>query len=166
MFKKLKLKGQSLAGRVTGFSSPIVGLNWTPPVDEQDKARRLLVFLEDRRALYQPHEREISHHVVRSVLQIRQRLTRDLEEIPKESPLGESLTAMRASCRKFLDETSHGHSDHFGSWGMSQHLMLCLGELRALFGIHIAKIAFIYDLEIEGELISIIPPDPCASDQE
>jgi hypothetical protein len=32
--------------------------------------------------------------------------------------------------------------------------------LRALFGIHVARIALMYDLELEGELARMIPHDP------
>jgi hypothetical protein len=157
MFKKLKLKGQSLKARLTGFSSPIVGLNWVPPVDEQDKARRVLVFLEDRRVLFNAFDMEVGSYVTHSILEIRQRLTQDLEDITKESPLGQSITAMRAACRKFLDETQKNRSRHMG---LGPLFMTCLGELRAIFGVHVAQIAYAYDLEITGELSTIIPPDP------
>jgi len=160
MLKKLRLKGKALASRLTGISSGIVGFSWTPPTDEKDKARRLLVFLEDRRVLYQPHQREISPHVVKSILEIRQRLTKDLEDLPQDSPLGESIIGMRAACRKFLDETSYCRDGDLDLWAMPQALMFCLGELRALFGIHVAKIALMYDLELEGELARMVPNDP------
>lgn len=156
MLKGLKLKGKALANRLTGFSSPIVGLNWTPPVDEQDKARRLLVYLEDRRALFHPYEMEIGDYVDRSVLDIRQRLTTELEDLPKSSPLAESLGAMRAACRKFLDGVQGSHSRHMG---LGPLYAQCIGELRAIFGVHIAKIALIYDLEVSGDLVSILPAD-------
>jgi hypothetical protein len=38
--------------------------------------------------------------------------------------------------------------------------MTCLGELRAIFGVHVTQIAFAYDFEIADELGTIIPPDP------
>ncbi len=132
MFKKLKLKGQSLKGRLTGSSSPIVGLSWIPPADEQDKARRLFVFLEDRRVLFNPFDMEVGNYVTHSILEIRLRLTHDLEDIPKDSLLGQAVTAMRAACRKFLDETQDKRSRHVG---LGPLFMTCLGELRAIFGV-------------------------------
>jgi hypothetical protein len=35
-----------------------------------------------------------------------------------------------------------------------------LGELRALFGVHIARIACAYDLEVDAHLEGILPPKP------
>lgn len=35
-----------------------------------------------------------------------------------------------------------------------------LGGLRALFGIHIARIACAYDLEVDAHLEGILPPKP------
>ena len=81
--RRAKLKGKELAKRLTGISTPIGGLSWTPPVDERDVAKQLLVFLEDRRALYMPYNLEVSPYVVDSVLEIRQRLTEDLEQISR-----------------------------------------------------------------------------------
>ncbi len=38
-------------------------------------------------------------------------------------------------------------------------LLTCLGELRAIFGIHVGRLAYVYDLKIEDELASILPVD-------
>ncbi len=157
MKKQVKLKGKAIASRLTGISTPIGGISWTPPVDEKDRAKRLLVFLEDRRALYHPYDVEVGDYVVQSILEIRTRLTEDLEEISKSSILGESLTAMRAACRKFLDDIQKPKGRRH--W-MGHHIINNLGELRALFGIHVARLACAYDLEVEKELSSILPPVP------
>lgn len=61
--KQVKLKGKAIASRLTGTSTPIGGISWIPPVNEKDNAGRLLVFLEDRRALYEPYNMEIGGHV-------------------------------------------------------------------------------------------------------
>ena len=106
------------------------GSSWIPPADEQDKARRLFVFLEDRRVLFNPFDMEVRKYVTHSILEIRLRLTHDLEDIPKDSLLGQAVTAMRAACRKFLDETQDKRSRHVG---LGPLFMTCLGELRAIF---------------------------------
>ena len=155
--KKVKLKGKEIASRLTGISTPIGGISWKPPVDEKDKAKRLLVFLEDRRALYHPYDMEVGDYVVESIIQIRERFTEDLEEISKSSILGESLTAMRSACRRFLDEIQkpRGRRHRLGP-----HFINSLGELRALFGVHVARLACAYDLAVEKDLASILPPEP------
>jgi hypothetical protein len=103
--RKAKLKGKQLAKRLTGISTPIGGLSWSRPVDERDVAKKLLVFLEDRRSLFMPYNREVGIYVAESMLEIRQRLTKDMEKVSRSSLLGESISAMGAGCRKFLTET-------------------------------------------------------------
>lgn len=155
--RQAKLKGQSLESRLTGLSIAGIGLNWTPPANEQDKARRLFVFLEDRRVLFNPFDIEVSNYAIQSIIQIRDRLTHDLEDISRSSPLGESISAMRAECRKLLNALQGNQSRHMG---LGPIFMTYLGELRAIFGIRIARIAYSYDLEIGPELGTIIPLDP------
>ena len=77
----IKLKGKQLAKRLTGISTPIGGISWTPPIDERNVAKQLLVFLEDRHALYMPYDMEVGPYVMHSIIEIRQRLTSDLEQI-------------------------------------------------------------------------------------
>jgi len=158
--RKISLKGKSLLKRITGISLPIVGggIDWIPPVDEQEKARRLLVFLADRRALYAPYNIEIDHFVIQSILETRKRLTVDLEELKSDSVLKQGLQAMAAACRKFLQGTQGKRSRYRFDPELFEFFR-SLGELRALFGVHIARIAYTYDLEVEGELVSILPPE-------
>lgn len=156
--RKAKLKGKQLANRLTGISTPIGGLSWTPPVDERDVSKQLLVFLEDRRALFMPYDMEVGPYVVDSILEVRQRLTEDLEQISRSSVLGESIAAMRASCRKFLTETQDDPK-RIHHWGMEGHIWQALGELRAICGLHIARIACAYNLEIEEQLEPILPAE-------
>ena len=61
--KVVKLKGKQLAKRLTGISTPIGGISWTPPIDEREVAKQLLVHLEDRRALYMPYDMEVGPYV-------------------------------------------------------------------------------------------------------
>lgn len=154
---RAKLRGKTLASRLTGISTPIGGVSWTPPVDERSKARRLLVYLEDRRALYHPYDMEVGDYVVDSVLEIRRRLGEDLEDVDKRSVVGESLMAMRAACRRFLDEVQQPPRRRYH---LEPDFIQFLGELRALFGVHVARLACAYDLEVHGELARTLPPEP------
>jgi len=69
---------------------------------------------------------------------------------------------MRAACRKFLttveaDERRAIHfgaqQGHYASWIFNG----AVGELRGVFGIHIARLAASHGLDVEEELSSIIP---------
>jgi hypothetical protein len=156
--KEAKLKGKQLARRLTGISTPIGGISWTPPIDERKIAKQLLVFLEDRRALCMPYDMEVGPYVVDSIIEIRKRLTQDLEQVSRSSVLGESLSAMRACCRKFLTDTQDDPK-HRHHWRMEGLIWQTLGELRAIFGVHIARIACAYDLAIEEQLMPILPAE-------
>ena len=61
---------EEILNRLTGFSTPIGGLSWQSATLDVDVARRVLVFLEDRRVLYDPFEVEVPEHCVESVLQM------------------------------------------------------------------------------------------------
>jgi hypothetical protein len=107
---------------------------------------------------------EVPLHCVESVLQIRQFLTSIIGNLPENTELSQSLRAMRAACRKFLDRTDARNGDiirdgartnHWASWEFNG----AVGELRGVFGIHIAKIAVSYGIDIETELASIIPEE-------
>jgi hypothetical protein len=163
--RRAKLKGKQLAKRLTGISTPIGGLSWTPPVDERAVAKQLVVFLEDRRALFMPYDLEVGMYVVDSIQEIRKRLSKDLEKISRSSILGESISAMRASCRKFLTETQ-GDPKGRHHWRMEGQIWQALGELRAIFGIHIARIACAYNLEVEQQLERILPAEYDRKDSE
>ncbi|HBO42644.1 MAG TPA: hypothetical protein DD670_01650 [Planctomycetaceae bacterium] len=101
-----KIKAKSLATRITGFSVPVIGggLQWAPTEPERETVRKLLSFLEDRRALYAAYCLEIWNEVVQSVLRIRDELAKALQSLPDVSNAIGSVKAMRAACRKFLTE--------------------------------------------------------------
>ena len=156
--EKIKLKGRELATRLTGILTPMGGISWKPPVDERDKARRLLVYLAGQRALHYPYDREIGTFIVQSILDTSERLTRDIEALSMDSLLKKILRAMQAACQKFLDENQSPSAGY--GWPYEAQLYCTLGELRALLGIHIARIAFTYDLEVDACFGDILPPEP------
>lgn len=160
------MKFTEIANRLTGISTPFGGASWQPAELEIAGARRVIAFLEDRRVLYDPCEMEVPDHCVRSVIEIRHCLTEELGKLEAGSELAASLRAMRAACRKFLERVgtdgregiryavgSNVHSWTFGS---------ALGELRGTFGVHVAKIAAEFKLDVEDKLASILPANPDA----
>jgi hypothetical protein len=156
--ENIKLKGRELATRLTGILTPTGGISWKPPVDERNKARRLLVYLAGQRALHYPYDREIGSFVVQSILDTQERLIRDIKALSMDSLLRKILRAMHAACRKFLDENQSPSAGYGRPY--DAQLYCTLGELRALFGIHIAWIACTYDLEVDACLGDILPPEP------
>lgn len=60
---KLSIRFKDIASRLSGIAIPVFGVSWTPPESERKIIRDLLVFLEDRRALYNPFVHEIEAEV-------------------------------------------------------------------------------------------------------
>jgi hypothetical protein len=65
-------KFSEIANRLTGISTPLVGVPWQPTDLEVSAARLVITYLEDRRVLYAPDELEVPSHCVQAVLEIRQ----------------------------------------------------------------------------------------------
>lgn len=150
---------KEILSRITGFSVPIFGISWHPPEPEIAVARRVLAFLEDRRVLYNPYHLEMEYQCIDSVLEIRKFLTGIIGELDSGSKLAEHLRAIRAACRRFVDDAGHGSRRgarrHFGPY--ENEFFTTLGELRANIGLHIAAIAVMHGLDIEGDLANSLP---------
>jgi len=153
--KPIVYKFSELASRINGISIPIFGVSWQPPESERVIIRSLLVFLEDRRALYNPFAFEMEHEVARSVLEIRTTLTDVLQRLPESSNALQNIRAMRAACREYLD----GSRDENGMRWRHSGFLAHLGRLRTIFGYHIAQLAVMYGIDVEGELAKILPPE-------
>lgn len=150
----MKINFKRIAKRLTGISTPFFGVSWTPPDTHREVARKLITFLEDRRALYNPYDMETPVWVIESVLEIRRRLTETLGALDEDADISPHLRAMRAACRKFMDEAERlkrGRYSHFGG------LFVALGEMRAIFGVHIAQLSVKYGVNIDGKLTTILP---------
>jgi len=153
----MKVKFRTILKRLTGISTPVGGVSWNPPDSDRDIVRRLIAFLEDRRALYNPYDIEMPIYVDQSLVEIRRELTRLLQTIDDDSDVSPHLKAMRAACRKYLNTSSPRSAPRWGATEVER--FAGLGELRAVFGIHIAQLAVKYGIDVERELASIFPPE-------
>ena len=166
-----KIPFADLVRYITGVSTPVFGISWNPPEPEREKIRKLIIYLEDRRALYNPYNMETMHWVDESVLKIREELTGSLQQLGEESKAAPSLRAMRAACRQYLDKFEllrklHAYRgsikkldiDNMEDIYRNLNFESSLGELRAIFGIHIAKLCAMYGIDLEGKLLNILPP--------
>ena len=155
------MKFREILSRITGISTPVFGVSWNPPAPHVTSAKKIIAFLEDRRVLFNPYHMEDPRHCIESVIEVRRFLTEQIGNISGSEGLPQNLRAMRAACRKFLDDVKntngrigrpHGHS-------MSDDWIFysAIGELRGVFGIHVAAIAAQHGLDVEGDLSSILP---------
>jgi len=160
MSKKGRVRFAEIVQRITGISTPVFGINWNPSADKRSVVKRLIAFLEDRRALYEDYCNEYGPWVEKSVLEMRQELTNVLKSCPDDAVLTNPIRAMRAACRKFLNELGHpgGHRSmrYPGQFKMWEEL----GKMRAIFGLHLARLCVAFGVDVEPELASIFPqPD-------
>ena len=161
--RKTRMNYKEVLSRITGFSVPVFGVSWNPPQPEIATARRVLAFLEDRRVLYNPYHLEVAEQCIHSVIEIRRFLTEVIGQLPEDSKLGEHLRGIRAACRTFLDDAAPGaHRVLRPHWDgpFESSFFTALGELRARIGVHIAAVAVMHGLDVEGELASVLPEAP------
>lgn len=157
-----------MLARLNGVSLPIVGgISWTPGVVDEDVARSVIAYLEDRRALYNPYEIEVADHVIASIIDIRRFLTEVIGRGGIAPEMEKSLRSMRGACREFLNEAGmdEARQDVWVPGGQAFHngfndyrLNQALGKLRGIFGQHVGALATKFELDIEDELASILPP--------
>lgn len=153
---------QNVFQRITGFSTPFGGISWNASVSESTRARNVVNFLEDRRVLFNADALESPEHCVSSIIEIRRFLTESLNGLSNTSPLAANIKLMRGACRKFLESTQQANRDivrhanehgHYASW----EFYSALGDLRGVFGIALALISEVFDIEIEGDLKRTLP---------
>jgi hypothetical protein len=144
--------------RPTGAGAFGFSLNWEKVPGDKDVALRVVTFLEDRRLLFGERHSEDELDCVHSAIDIRRFLTEELTKAKPGRSLAESLRAMRAVMRAFVEAAGpnarnfryhHGH--------MTDPFSLALGELRSLVGLHLAVIAHQYGIEVEPDLARILP---------
>ena len=104
----------------------------------------------------------------------------------RDGPLGQAMLAMRAACRKYLEEADGiGEDEHDPDEGGARRrmwgrrtafhsldplegmvFMSALGELRGVFGVHIARISSAYGIDVEDTLATILPANPDSEESE
>jgi hypothetical protein len=149
------------ARRITGISVPFGGLQWSDPgPSDAEIIRRFVLFLEDRRVLYNPDQLEVVSQVEHSIHEIRAECTKTLQALPPGAFAVTPLRAIREACRRFHD----AQTEHFRFFERflpqrdgSPGFFVALGAYRATVGQQVALLAAHYDLDIEGDLASILP---------
>jgi len=152
---------KEIISRLTGFTTPIFGVSWNLPVADITVARRVMSFLEDRRAFYNPYHMEVEYQCIDSVLKTRKFLTETIGGLSDKSELASHLRAVRAACREFVDavgEPGHPRRGRRFHGTFEVEFFQALGQLRAVAGIHIGDIAVMYGLSVEGSLAETLPP--------
>jgi hypothetical protein len=161
----MRVRFTELMPRLTGVSTPVFGVQRTPPEAEVGLAQDVLTFLEDRRVLYAPSFLEVPLHVSDSVHEMRRFLTAAIRGHDVTPELEASLRALRAACSRFLGELAEIEQRPTlpaGMYGMPDlrnrdSFYEALGALRATVGIHVARIAVLNGLDVGSDLACILP---------
>lgn len=163
--KRAKVQSQSLASRLAGVSMLGFGMSWKAPEPERVVVRDVITALEDKRALYSQAVWEEPSHVVQSLFKIRDELTSGLKRVGDNSPAKDAFRIMRSSCRDFLTLTSaktyeqnRGMMRGDRTWEQEQ-FFIELGKLRSVFGQQLAVLGYLYGVDIEESLATILPPE-------
>jgi hypothetical protein len=143
--------------KLTGLSLPWLGAQWERVPGDKEIAERTIVFLENRRVLFGERHFEDEMHCVQSANEIRHFLTAEINAA-RSQDLVQSLRAMRAAARRFVDAAGPDARNFRGGWASHNTFGLALGDFRTLMGVQTARIIKQYDLAIEEDLATILPP--------
>jgi hypothetical protein len=87
----------------TGIGGFGFSVNWEKVPGDEDVARRVIIFLEDRRLLFGRRHCEDELDCVHSAIEIRKFLTDELTRAKSGRSLADVLRAMRVAARAFVD---------------------------------------------------------------
>lgn len=164
------MRPDEAARRITGFSTPLFGLQWEPGKADTTAARRVLDFLADRRVLWRSIDLEVPSYSIESLLEIRRYLTAELQRHGQEDELSNLLRQLRAACRRFLEAVEpvmarSGWRTWFDMLELDRwEIGDAFGALRATFGHGIAVMSVRWGLDVPAELEGIIPAGPQTDD--
>jgi hypothetical protein len=144
------------------------------PQSERDRARAILLRLEDHRVLHAPYEVEEEGGTWGSIEELRAYLNEQIEQCESEE-LRQQVRAMRAavrqwltdveSARRFVDRTDPEAPPAWRDQMQWTFGLQALGVLRGRVGVAIAEIGREFDISIDGDLAHITPPDMDASER-
>jgi hypothetical protein len=150
--------------KLTGFSIPWFGLSWTVTDGDREAARRVINVLEDRRVLYGERSMEDQLHCWRSAQTIREYLTTEINATRSGSGVHETLKRMRAAARAFVDSAGTDLEAWSVRGRLTDPFSVALGVFQSTMGQHVAVLAEQYNVTVDRELATILPPKPKAGD--
>jgi len=161
------MRFSDIVARAGSDDIAIYDKNFAPSAAEREAARKVIVFLENRRALYEPPDREVSEHLMASILEIRDHLNKLLESARLGEELGDPLKAITADCRDFLtaaqvDAAEEARIRRFAPDGYDLRLLdmtalIALRALRETAGSSMGRIAAAYGLDVADHIDELIP---------
>jgi hypothetical protein len=104
--------------------------------------------------LYDPLDLELFAWATDSILGVRNELAKALQKLGSSSQAFPHLKAMRAACIDYLIHIQYPEEPEKLPW---VNYFTWLGELRDIFGAHIAQLSVMYGVDLEGDIVLILP---------
>ncbi|MFN0197956.1 MAG: hypothetical protein ACKVT0_14520 [Planctomycetaceae bacterium] len=141
--------------RITGISTPILGVSWNPSPPERPIILRLFAQLGDRRVLFDSGCGVPRREMIDSATTMRENITEAVGAINDQSPGKRCLSDMRRACHQFqsfLEQRFKG--DGYG--GPEEDFYMAIGELRGTVGKSLSELCQIYRISIDEDVAKII----------
>jgi len=149
------------ARRITGISTPFGGFQWADSgPSDTEIVRKFVLFLENRRVLYNAMDLEVVSQVEGSIHQIRAECTKALQVLPPQAFAAVPIRAIREAGRRFHNDQNEDFRFFDDRWHHrdgSPGFFTALGAFRAAVGQQVALLAAHYDIDIEGDLAAVLP---------
>jgi len=147
---------------ITGLSLPWFGVTWQYREADGDIARRLLVYLEDSRVLFEPLNAQSFVAASPSANDIREMITVELGNANAGAELSEAMRTIRAAARRFMTDLDRIEQANLEPQQERERQVLALGEMRGRANPVIAAIADKYNVEVEEELAAALEKSAAA----
>ena len=137
--------------QLTGLA--IWGLDWQYVASNRDLARRVIVFLEDRRVLVEDHHREDFVHTRESANQIRNFLTLEIMNVKAGGPLEKALRAIRSASTAFVSAAGPDSRDFYAD---ASFFIATVRAYREAVATQIANISTNFEMELPPPLLNLL----------
>lgn len=149
------------ARQITGIATPFGGISWADRgPTETETVHTFILFLEDRRVLYNAMDLEVVSQVEGSIHEIRGQCTQTLQALPPKALAIIPVRNIRTAARRFHDDRHEEFrlfDSHHPRVEGNPGFFTALGAFRATVGLHVAQLAAHYDIDVEGDLASVLP---------
>lgn len=140
--------------RVTGVSTPFVGMAWELEPSCRLVLEQLVTYLDNRRVLVAFFRTESSGYVLESVLDIRLRIQKYREQIPADTAAHAILGKLLEACRQYLTQTEDLASQQAQPARLSPLEELALIRLRQTFLLELHRLKGIINVPFVDEFVT------------
>jgi hypothetical protein len=145
--------------RLSGISSPVGGISWTPTADERQIVYKLLQRLGNRRLIRHHHGGFEYPAVVRSLEIMRSNVTDALAELSPESGARPLLEDIRTALHAFQDLLQEEYPQDRYRYDLgteaspTSEVLEALQEMRSIVGRQVGRLSQIHEIPLSDTLV-------------